>query len=555
MANAHSASLRVYCKQCSANFEVSPKDLEFYKQMKVIPPTCCPPCRQQRRLAFRNERNLYKRNCDMCGKSVVTVYSPDKNFAVYCKDCWWSDKWDAEKYGRDFDFNRSFFEQFEDLMKDVPRLALINVQHENSDYTNYGYMNKDCYLVYTSDENEKCYYGAYIWDSVGCFDCLYVLDSKYSYGCVDCINVYESQNCRMCEACQTCCYCYDCRNCSDCFGCVGLRHKQYYFLNEKLKKAEYEKRMNEVLSDKKALKDCLKKYGELMASLPRKAVFQVNCQDCVGNYIKNSKNLYWCFDGRGAEDAKWGTNLSTRIYHCYDMDGCGWIEWSAEGICNGLDGTNHCFAADHLWNGNYEVFYSSYCMGGHDLFGCIGLKHQNYCILNKKYSKEEYEKLREKIVEHMKKTAEFGEFFPIVISPFAYNETLAWHQYPLSKKEILDKGWRWKDDDKRDFLPQSFVVPEKIEDVGENILKEILACEKCKKNFKIIAQELKYLRKWSLSVPKKCPECRHKERDALRMPRNLWKRKCDKCAMEIWSGYEIGCKEKVYCEKCYLQIL
>lgn len=528
------------CKECSKSFEIFPEDFEFYKKMKVTAPTCCPSCRQQKRIAFRNERSLYKRNCELCGKSMVTVYSPDKNLHVYCKDCWWSDKWDAEKYGRDFDFNRSFFEQFEELMKVVPRIDLINVQHENSEYTNYGFRNKDCYLVYTSDENEKCFYGAYVWDSVGCFECLYVLDSKYSYGCIDCVNMYESQDCRMSEACQTCRNCYDCRNCSDCFGCAGLRHKQYYFLNEKLEKDEYEKRMSEVLADKNALENCLKKYENLMANLPRKAVFQVNCQDCVGNYLKNSKNLYWCFDGRGGEDIKWGTNISTHVHHCYDMDGCGFIEWSAEVICCGIDGTNNCFASDHLWNGNYEVFYSSYCMSNHDLFGCVGLKHKDYCILNKKYSKEEYEKLREKIVEHMKKTGEFGDFFPIKISPFAYNETLAGHQYPLSKEEVLKRGWKWKDEDKRDYLPQT---------------KEILACEKCRKNYKIIPQELEYLKKWKLPTPRLCPECRHKERDALRMPRNLWRRKCDKCATEMWAGYKPGGEEKVYCEKCYLETI
>jgi len=543
------------CKICQQSFQIQLEDLEFYKQLKVDTPQCCPACRQQKRMAFRNERNLYKRNCDLCGKSMVTIYSPDKKFAVFCKDCWWSDKWDAEKYGRDFDFNRPFFEQFEELMKAVPRLDLVNVQHENSDYTNYGYANKDCYLLYTSDENEKCCYGAYVWDSLGCIDNCYILDSKYSYDCVDCVGMYECQHCRMCESCQNCKNCYDCRNCSDCFGCAGLRRKQYYFLNEKLEKGEYEKRISAVLSDEAALKDCLEKHQKLLTDLPRRAVFQVNCQDCVGNYLKNSKNLYWCFNGRGAEDVKWGTNLSGKVYHCYDMEGCGRIEWSAEGISSGLDGTNHCFAIDHLWNGNIDIYYSSYCMSNHDLFGCVGMRHKEYCILNKKYSKEEYEKLREKIVDHIKKTGEWGDFFPIKISPFAYNETLAAHEYPLSKEEVLKRGWKWKDEDKRDFLPQKYVMPKKLEDVGEDILKEILACMKCGKNYKIISQELNYLKKWKLPVPKLCPDCRHKERDALRMPRNLWKRKCDKCGTEIWAGYKPGSAEKVYCEKCYLLLI
>ncbi len=539
------------CKECGQGFSISSEDLEFYEKLGAGEPNCCPSCRQQKRLAFRNERNLYKRKCDMCGKSIVTVYSPDKKFIVYCKDCWWGDKWDAENYGRDFDFSKPFFDQFADLVKVVPRLNLVNVNQENSDFTNYGYANKDCYLIYTSDENEKCYYGSYVWDSLGCLDCLYVLDSKYSYGCVDSVGLYECQYCRMSENCRNCKDCYDCKKCSNCFGCVGLRHKEYYFLNENLGEDEFKKRLQKILSDGELLKKCLTEYNSLIANFPKRATFQVNCQDCFGNYLKNSKNLYWCFDGRGAEDVKWGTNLSTNVHDCYDVDGCAFLEWSAEVISTGLS-VNNVFASDHGWNGNFELFYSSYCTGTHDSFGCAGLRKKEFCILNKKYSKEEYEKLREKIVEHMKKTGEWGEFFPIKFSPFAYNETLAGHQYPLSKEDVLSRGWKWKDPDSRDYLPQN---------------KEILACEKCKKNYKIIPQEAEYLQKWQLPVPRFCPDCRHDARDTMRMPRNLWQRKCDKCGVEIWAGYESGGKEKgrapratrslsiVYCEKCYLESL
>jgi Zn ribbon nucleic-acid-binding protein len=61
------------CKHCNSSFEITDKDLEFYekvsptfnsKKYSIPSPTLCPDCRQQRRLSFRNERSLYKRNCD-----------------------------------------------------------------------------------------------------------------------------------------------------------------------------------------------------------------------------------------------------------------------------------------------------------------------------------------------------------------------------------------------------------------------------------------------------------------------------------------------------------
>jgi hypothetical protein len=69
------------CKHCQSSFEITDKDLELYdkispsfpspdslvsglKKIQIPSPTLCPDCRQQRRLSFRNERNLYRRKCD-----------------------------------------------------------------------------------------------------------------------------------------------------------------------------------------------------------------------------------------------------------------------------------------------------------------------------------------------------------------------------------------------------------------------------------------------------------------------------------------------------------
>jgi hypothetical protein len=79
------------------------------------------------------------------------------------------------------------------------------------------------------------------------------------------------------------------------------------------------------------------------------------------------------------------------------------------------------------------------CQYSKDCFGCVGLQRKQYCILNKQYTKEEYETLVPKIIEHMKSTREWSEFFPIEISPFTYNETVAQEYFPLTKAEVLSK--------------------------------------------------------------------------------------------------------------------
>ncbi|USN57470.1 MAG: hypothetical protein H6766_03385 [Candidatus Peribacteria bacterium] len=64
-------------------------------------------------------------------------------------------------------------------------------------------------------------------------------------------------------------------------------------------------------------------------------------------------------------------------------------------------------------------------------FGCDGLRNKEYCIFNQQYTKEEYNELAPKIIDHMKQTGERGEFFHPSLSPFGYNETVANEYYPV----------------------------------------------------------------------------------------------------------------------------
>ena len=93
------------CKNCNKGFEITDEDREFYKKFEVPESVFCPACRQQRRLSWRNERNIYKRKCDLTGKDFVSNYSPDKPFTVYSPEAWYSDDWDGLEYGMDLLFS------------------------------------------------------------------------------------------------------------------------------------------------------------------------------------------------------------------------------------------------------------------------------------------------------------------------------------------------------------------------------------------------------------------------------------------------------------------
>ena len=184
------------------------------------------------------------------------------------------------------------------------------------------------------------------------------------------------------------------------------------------------------------------------------------------------------------------------------------------------------------------------------------MTNKNYCILNKQYTKEEYEALVPKIIEKMRADGEWGEFFPVTMSPFAYNETVAQEYFPLSKEEVLARGWKWRDQSdempKVDRVSPAAQLPDSIDDIPDDILNWAIECDATKRPFKIIKQELEFYRQMRLPVPRLHPDERHRRRMALRNPRKLWKRECQKCGKDIETSYAPDRPEIVYCEECYL---
>jgi hypothetical protein len=85
------------------------------------------------------------------------------------------------EYGCDFDFSRTFTEQFEELIKEVPLSSLSQVACEDSPYTNLiGYAAR-CHLTFASKGCEDSYYCSYINDSSAIVDCTGVLSCENSF--------------------------------------------------------------------------------------------------------------------------------------------------------------------------------------------------------------------------------------------------------------------------------------------------------------------------------------------------------------------------------------
>ncbi|MDQ5922559.1 MAG: hypothetical protein QG644_267 [Patescibacteria group bacterium] len=563
------------CQNCKLDFTIEPEDFNFYEKIKVPPPTWCPECRMIRRMSWRNVRSLYKRECDLCKKSIITMYDESMTSPIYCRSCFYGDGWNPMDYGTDIDWTKPFLTQWKELWDKIPKYSLLSWKNsQNSDYANIVINSKDCYLSYSIVESEKILYSENIDNSqelVDCYMCIEGCDSCYytqgrgNYGgkylsqCVNCVNVN---------------FCFDCNNCQDCFMSYNLRNKKYVFRGVQLGAEEYKEALEkENLASRMSLD---KLYTEWVSMIEEKAIHQyariILGKDSTGNFLKGVKNIKHCFNTYDSENLAYGAR-GIKSKDAYDFYGLvGELTYETVGCSFGAYGNLFSFNCD----ANRSIEYTSLSSNSSDLYGCVSLQKKQHCILNKQYSKDEYFSLVDKIRKHMDempyidekgRVYKYGEFFPFEFSPFGYNETFCLDFFPTTEVEAKNMGYKWRTQKERNHLVdiKTQDVPDKISIVDEAILNKVIECKhyasgslscnhQCTEAFRITYDELLFYKKWNIPLPRLCPNCRHYERLPVFMqPMKLWHRKCMKngCTNEFETSYSPDRPEIVYCETCY----
>ncbi len=550
------------CTQCTESFTVTPEAITMLGRLApvvggktlVLPePTCCPDCRQQRRLTFRNDSHYYKNTCVSCKKSVISIYSPDKNLPVLCPDCFWSDQWDALAYGRDFDFSKSYAEQFAELKKIVPRLCIFNTQSDNADYTVHSSRNKNCYMCSSTLGSQDVYFSDWSIDSSDSSDLLMCSEMELCYACNDSRHCFNGDWLDLCSNVSDSCLCFDCHSSQDLVGCVSMKNKKNMILNKPSDQKTVKETIDRLKTDRAFRESFQESFHALKLTLPKRAAWNLNTEDASGNYLQNAKGVHQSFSSTNVEDCEHVYDV-VNGKNCMDVTRGGGCESLYE--CKGvIDLTLSCFC-----NLTYQCDNLLYCDNAHAssyCFGCFSTKKVKHCILNKQYTKEEYESLVPRIIEHMKSMGEWGEFFPTTLSSFGYNETKAYESFPMTRNDVLKRGWQWSDIDETPTAGLKVInaerLPDTIKDVPDDILNLVIASEASRKPFRIIPQELAFYRKKNLPLPHLHPHERLRKLALLENPKRLYERTCDKCSTPIETTYAPERPEIVYCEECYLK--
>jgi hypothetical protein len=599
------------CKHCWDTFKITEEEILLLEKLSpkiwwelflIDIPKICPECRQRIRLAFRNERKFYNEKCSHCWKKEISTISTEMREKIVCQQCWFKEN--LEKYDEEYDgdFSACLFR----LFKKVPYRSRLIANMENSEYCNQETDDRDCYLNTGWHFNENSLYNTFSLYGKYTVDNYWVFQSENIY---ECINVFESSSVFFSEFIEksfNIFFSYDLKWCQNVIFWYGKKNKSYIYKNEILTKEKWEEK-NKIIREKmksyKWLQEILKEYAEFIKSFPKKNFYNINCENILWNENKNIKNGVFCNSWEEGENIMhW--NIFAWVSNSMDIESSGWGE-KMYNIASSMK-LNNCIVWSHcFWGELRDSYYSYFINGGNNLFWCFGLENKSYFILNKGYTKEEYEKFSIQIIKSLSSpqpshegegAKEWWEFFDISFSPFPYNDTVAMEYFPIKKliyleektkkiikEEIFDENWKWIVYilDGKKFISEAFLdlwwtekinifwrtreqeinipewieviyaknIPDNINDISEDILKKAVICEKTNRPFRIVKMELDFYKKYSLPLPRIHPDQRHLARIQKKSWRKIFERKCDKCGKAIQTTYKEN--ELVYCESCY----
>ena len=567
---------------CSNTFAFNEEDRALLQKFDVPESTECADCRHQRRAMFASMLTLHKRTSDMSGKSIISIHPADAPYPVYSIEEWWSDAWDGEQYEREWDPCRPFFEQFKELFDRVPKMANFNEKAENCDYCNGAGSAKNCYYCNRAYRSEEIYYGEAItgYNQFLC-DCLRCQKSNNLYECIQCLGCSYSSFLWRCRETRDSHFCTDCNGCHHCLFCYNLRNQEYCIANQKVSKEEYEKVLASTINGShKAQKKAQEKWLQTHQKMIWVDRLMMNSENCRGDALMNSSESFECYNAANLQQCRYCVDMSPSEPCVSNMDitrgGIAELSYN----CTSMGGGNYFMRMCVKCRGSSNLTYCNDCYYCKDCFGCTGLRSKQYCILNKQYNQEEYEELTGKIIERMRETPfsgpgsgpgpeeisdpnsdpnptmEWGSFFPPHLSPYPYNGSMAQEIYPMTKEEVLARGWKWSDESMPVHAEKEIPaekLPDNLSDIPDDILNWAIICQQTGRPFKIIEPELQFYRTFQIPIPREHPDVRMRRRHMMLNPYRLFTRACENCGKEMETSFSPERKERVWCEACYLQ--
>jgi len=292
--------------------------------------------------------------------------------------------------------SKEFFTELQRIILSQPKFPAVIINCEACEFCNEVYDSKNlsyCFDTYSTTDS------FYLFDSfmcATCGDCDYAVESELCYESVDPYKAFNCEYLEYCDNIRDSAYCYRCSG-NNLFGCANLKNKSFCIFNRQLTELEYNNKIKKLklLPPEKILTvvEDIKRHFPLTQTIA-----QDNENTTYGNYIHFDKNCYLCFDAAHDENCS----------YLYDSFNCK-TSYDLTYVAVGTELTYQAVDSATLFNCNFCIHASncqdsSYlfnCSNAKNCLGCVGLKNKEYCILNRQFTKEEYEKINNQIIAQL----------------------------------------------------------------------------------------------------------------------------------------------------------
>ena len=544
---------------CEGEFEIVAEDISFLKMLRVVPPNFCPTCRRMRRLVNMNMIRLFKRPCNAPehAENMISILPEECPFPVYDYVYFTSDEFDAFSFGIPYTPNITPLQTLFSLRKKFPMPSFLNRDPGsiNSDYSNGGRNNKNCYYTMGCYDAEDVWYSNLAFKSRQVMDSRSVNNSEFVYSSLFSDHLYKTSFVYFSSNVSDSIFLFDCKNCTNCFGCVNLRNKKYCVFNEQYSKEDYEAFIASISPlSIDTLSTCKEKFWELVKQHPMNASHNIGSTNVAGTGITNSRNA---FDVVDAIDSEHIRHVDGALAHKDSMDFLfsGGNSSKLYGTVNvGSQSSDVRFSISCKFCTNSEFIFNSKNLD--NCFMCFGLQNKSYCILNAQYEPEEYFKLVDEIKSTMIKNGEY-DGLGLEFSAQAYNFSMAQISYPLSDATIVKLGGYIAKEPETNVgntpVLAGATVPQTILQVDDAILEHAIACTVTGRPFRIVKSELEFLQRMNLPLPTTHPAVRMEGQFRLSPNGKKYEATCAKCKKDIYSMFNPEENFILYCEQCYKQ--
>ena len=415
-------------------------------------------------------------------------------------------------HGLDYDFGISFFDNFQSLLRNVPFSALYNYSGaENSNFAFSVLNSKNCYLSFTviSDcENIAYSFAVKEW-CTNVFNSIQVSNhSENIYESNSIIKSYQIFYSKFVENSSDIWFSSNMLWCRECIFSDGLENQSYCIENVPYSEEEYFQKKKEILKDVSKHTSWYRQVNGIGKNL-----WSVDIQN--GNFVLRSEDVkdgMYCFNLKHAKNTfvVGSPKLNEYMYDAFEA-------W-AHGNSHFYWALNAWVSSENLYNSEgivtgYNIFYSRFLENCNYCLWCIWLRNQEYCILNKQYTKEDWFATVDRIFSRMEEDNLLGDFFPWYVNPFYFNDTIGDIVGDFDKHEIEEAGYLWRDEKIRVDIPEwsDIISTEELKDnqwysadwswrINPEVLKKVIE-DNNGNYYRIVQMEYDFLVKHNLPLP------------------------------------------------------